>query len=461
MNIRTAFPVPFQRDNLFKSIIPICIAMFSTLLLGAIFFTTIGPLSLPDPDMHAREIYALATGQGFQESETYTDPSNNTCTAQYMTLDSRVAQAPMNNSLLAGLILLPNSGDSTREAQREALSGPENGSTEHVFRRSQYFPLAYAPQAIAVAIVSAAGGTPWAAFQAARLFNLFLTLLLEVAAIILIPRGKMILAIIASFPTTVFLAASISIDATVPALVMLFMALIALSLSRQSMGNAAIVACSIICALLFFSKIAYVVFILLLFVLPERILPRRKKIAALLATCVVILPAHLLWKSVVSFQYAPLYNCDANISWIKQHPVALLLKFAVTFGNIPYFFAGMPLRCTVSIFTLAITVLFCMRDYSFDKVPQIRSFISRWRLPLTGMLCCLIIIGGVYCMLAITWNDLPASVWSIPLEGIQERYYLPLLASLVLLLYPVENAISEPIEASKPEPERNSSEETK
>lgn len=429
-------------DNLKRSLIPVLIAVFFSLSLGIIFYTTVAPRSIPDPDLHTREIYALATGQAFEPTQPYTDDSGNDTNVQYLDVDSRIANAPLNNALVSSLITLPNSTDATYEIQYQALTSSDDEAMTTAIRRSQYFPLVYAPQALAVSAATAIGGTPWDALQAARLINFILALCLELAAIVILPKGKMLYAIIASLPTTVFLAVSISLDAIVPGLAMLLIALIVLSLTQKTMSLPSAIACCLITTMLFFFKMAYATLGLLLLILPDNVLSKRKKIVICIAICIATLPIYAIWKMNVSFSFTPLYNLDMNTSWALQHPFALLARIAVTIGDLPHFILILPSRYIVLGILLFVTLLFCLRNTPHKSSPGIRSFIIRWRLPIMGLLCCLISLCGMCYSFALGWNDLATATWSTPLEGMQERYLIPLLPLLALFLFPVENAVT-------------------
>jgi len=76
-----------------------------------------------------------------------------------------------------------------------------------------YFPAVYVPSALAIAVARAAGGTPAQAFRAGRRINVLAFALLGTAALAVAQRGRALIAAVLLLPMSLGLAASLSGDA--------------------------------------------------------------------------------------------------------------------------------------------------------------------------------------------------------------------------------------------------------
>lgn len=430
-----------RKENLRASVLPILVTVVFTLGLGVSFIGSIGPLSLPDPPMHAYEIYALATGQSFSPSSPMTDDFGNQQMAQTMTVDARVGNANCRNEYVYRLITLPRNDDPERAKQVESLAAPYAGEVSGILRRSQYFPFAYAPQAVAVSVATALGGSPWNALQGARVVNLLLALVLEVAAIYVLPKGKWAFALVSSMPVSVFLAASISVDALIPGISMLLIGLAMRSLERRRMSNVIMASCVLLAIALLFLKTAYATVALALLALPNEVVSWRKKAVSATIALIVFLGANIWWKSVTGLDYTFAgLNIDNNIKWISSHPLHTVACFAITLVTLPYQLTAYGLDYFISVALVAIVVVVVHRRSKSQsaRLPStFLSWLSRWRIPLAGIAATLLSLLAIYVTFAIGWTRFTAAGWASGLFGMQERYFIPLFPLAVLALYPV------------------------
>lgn len=91
---------------------------------------------------------------------------------------------------------------------------------------AEYFPVLYVPGAVAIALSRAVGASPFAAFYAARLANALCYLLLGAIALAVARRGRLLLFATLSLPMSVSLAASASQDGLLIAVACAGMALL-------------------------------------------------------------------------------------------------------------------------------------------------------------------------------------------------------------------------------------------
>lgn len=149
------------------------------------FIVQVGPLTIPDPDMHPLSTYALATGQSLNPVAKGKDAHGNTVKQQSIEGDSRLLTIPGSaNVLIVESISRATQGDSSRETQQSAddvmadhIVVPDGTRTN---RSNAYFPLDYLPQAIGLKIAMLVNLLPYAQWQAARISNSILLSLIHI-----------------------------------------------------------------------------------------------------------------------------------------------------------------------------------------------------------------------------------------------------------------------------------------
>lgn len=107
-------------------------------------------------------------------------------------------------------------GQAQSRAEREAAEAMRWGSAFRFIDLgtiATYFPAVYVPSAVAVAVARAAGGTPAQAFRAGRRVNVLAFALLGTAALAVAQRGRALIAAVLLLPMSLGLAASLSGDA--------------------------------------------------------------------------------------------------------------------------------------------------------------------------------------------------------------------------------------------------------
>lgn len=123
-------------------------------LQACMFIVQVGPLTIPDPDMHPLSTYALATGQSLNPVAKGKDAHGNTVKQQSIEGDSRLLTIPgFANVLIVESISRATQGDSSRETQQSAddvmadhIVVPDG---THTNRSNAYFPLDYLPKPLA------------------------------------------------------------------------------------------------------------------------------------------------------------------------------------------------------------------------------------------------------------------------------------------------------------------------
>ncbi|MFT9175439.1 MAG: DUF2142 domain-containing protein [Bifidobacterium psychraerophilum] len=394
------------------------------------FLIRTGPLTIPDPDMHATAAYALATGQSLNATRTELDDFGNPVKVQtirgeagYLYLEGR------KGVLVDNALLLSLSGDPYRTQQR--TSGADGTkivsvpSDQHPNRSNQYFPLLYAPQALGLRIGLWLHTSPYTGWQLSRIGNLVAFVALWGFAILAMPRGKLFLALIGCLPTTVFLASSLMVDAMVCAICACFVAFLArCAHERRPLTYAQMAWIIVLSWLVLCSKIVYTPMLLITLILPGSLLSGKRKLAVVATwgagALLVFVPWYLRFSGTLA-----LTNIADNIGFIRAHIGSTAFAVFRALRHLPLALsqsAGIELFLVLNVWLLTmLTIVVKERAFTFRG-----RWIGRNRYLLLSAAA---IVASLVCMmlfLAITWNDM-STLGTAHLEGFQERYLVPLM----------------------------------
>ncbi len=276
---------------------------------------------------------------------------------------------------------------------------------------------------------------PLAMFYLARVANLIAYLLVATTAVRLAPIHKWTLALVALMPMSVFLAASLSADAVTIGLSLLVVALtLNLALGSKRPSRRSFLALGVLLALLALSKQAYVGLSLLFFVIPATKFSspgRRWLIAGLMIGLPLAIDA--AWTYSLRELYVPMYsyvNPQGQFHWILHHPwsyMATMFKAIYrleTYSHVIGVFGWMGKHLPLWICGTYWAAL------GFTAVLD-----GGRPLPLSVRAKAIAL--GVYLFTAAMMVTLVYLSWeregSKGTEGIQPRYFLPIVPLLLLL----------------------------
>lgn len=253
-------------------------------LQACMFIVQVGPLTIPDPDMHPLSTYALATGQSLNPVAKGKDAHGNTVKQQSIEGDSRLLTIPgFANVLIVESISRATQGDSSRETQQSAddvmadhIVVPDG---THTNRSNAYFPLDYLPQAIGLKIAMLVNLPPYAQWQAARISNSILYAIMGCFAIALLPRWKSLMALLLVIPPVAFVASSLMIDGMIVALSACMVAAIAaIAGNKHVISLPCTVALGVLAWALACEKLSYALVAGAALFLPSAVMTVRRKV---------------------------------------------------------------------------------------------------------------------------------------------------------------------------------------
>lgn len=298
-----------------------------------------------------------------------------------------------------------------------------------------YSPVPYVPQSLAIWAARLCGPGPLAMLYLARVASLIAYLLLAATAVRLAPIHKWTLALVALMPMSVYIAAALSADTVTLGLSLLVVAAtLNLALGSERPSRRSLLALGCLLALLALSKQAYLGLALLFFVVPAQKFSspaRRWLVAGLMIGLPLAIDA--AWAYSLRSLYVPPRACvdpQAQLHWIFHHPrsyaaamfeaIYRLDKYSLMIGVFGWMAAHLP-RWTCRTYWAALG-LTAVLDGG-------RPLPLNLRAKAVALGTYVFTAAAMATFLDLSWE----CVGSKSIEGIQPRYFLPIVPLLLLL----------------------------
>lgn len=412
-----------------------------SVLAGAqalVFIHNVGPLTVPDIDMHLGATYALATGQSFTEP-TLTEISDGRDISgeQLLTGDSRFLLLPAARSdLIDSIINNPLSVDPSLAAQVTALTEQSGEQITASFRSNQYIFFSYIPQALGLKLGFVLDLSPLGGLTLARVMNFLVYAALFIIAIVIIPTGKTLIAVIGATPMSVFCASSLMADASVIGFITFFTALCMwLGQTHRRIGPILLVSLVFGGFFLCMLKYTYCPLILLPLVLAWSSFQRNRDRAIYLGGVLVLfLVVAMWWQSQYAYTPGGIHRYEANLAFLRAHFFSSaftvlsnsLLSVWTILGDSP----GVTRLSAAVIALIWVAMLTSARQTRLQVMSEKPAYGRLWLSALLAFAS----IGLIYASLYLTWNDAADLRLGEFVEGFQLRYVIPLLPLLVVPL---------------------------
>jgi uncharacterized membrane protein len=321
--------------------------------------------------------------------------------------------------------------------RRQITADPHDRRTVGL-ANATYPPLAYAPQALGIAVARPFTSSVLGQLYAARLANLLAWLVLVATAIHVAPVLKLPLAALALAPMSVFVAATLAVDGLTSGLAFLWSACVMRLAAGARVSRRRLLALGLLAVALALVKIVYAPLILLLLVVPaERLGGRRSQlvcVAGMLLASLACLAAWLAYARSDIAQHIAYRGGDAaraNLSLLLSDPIGVgqlvvetvahdgehwLLQLIDTHWGAPRAPRGF------AMLWLATVAAALLADPCTGRWPS-----PRQRL-VAGALVVLTFCGVILCAF-LFWSPAAAGI-----DGVQGRYLLPLLPALAIAL---------------------------
>lgn len=330
------------------------------------------------------------------------------------------------------------------EVVEELGSGVAEKTEQAYNNTALYNFVCYIPQSLAIMIGKIFGLSTAGLAYLARIFNFVLWAVLVYFAIKLIPKFKKIVLFIALLPITLQEATSLAPDALAIGLgIFLISYVVYLAYGRkEKLSRKELVLLYTMAGVMGFCKIVYLPLVLLYLIIPEERFGSKKKKwihLAIIGTLVVVL--NLAWLAVSSgflVEFNPGVNSKEQLVWIMSHPFGYVVVIARTIvANMQLWISnmlGMHLGSFVfnlpSIVFLMSFAMFVVLFMQRDETLKIKKF-DRIVFIVTFLIITMLIFTSLY----IQWTAVSAPI----IDGIQGRYFLPILLLVPLIFCRKDN----------------------
>jgi uncharacterized membrane protein len=394
------------------------------LLFGILFAVITPPLSTPDEHNHFLRAYQISEG-GF--------------------LSSKVQNGTGGNEPHSILTLAQHIKPFTSLDKIDTLDNIHLNTHDKIFYRFEntalYSPVAYAPQAVGILIGRIFDAPPIYLTYLARLFNVVAYVAVVYIAIRMLPFGKWAGVAVGLLPMHILLSGTTSADPFSTALAFLVVAsVLRLRTYDRIMTTKEVLLLFGLTILVALAKLPYLLFLGFYLLIPARVLGGTVKrwlmlVGGLFVVAIVIAGVWLALAKGESSPYGPAFVDNAKqASFIAQHPVAFIKTLARTFlgdfGATFYkqYVASIGLLQTWPPLwaTLLYTAFLTLTLYPIRAVAGTLKKYEKLLVAAIGFGCFMTTSVVLY----LTWTRPGAAL----IDGVQMRYFTPLLFLLVPLL---------------------------
>ena len=384
------------------------------------------PFSVPDELAHFLRAYHCSQGKLYaHKRDGHTgDDLPSALTETYMAI---AGQAENDEHFEISWAKIDKAAGIPLDPQRRQFTGFANTAL--------YSPVAYLPQSAAIGAARLSGAAPLTMLYLARVANLIVYLFLASAAVRLAPIHKWTLTLVALLPMSVYLAASLSADAMTLGLSLLVVAVtLNLALGKERPSGRSLLALGVLLVLLALSKQAYVglaVFVLLIGSKQFSSLGRRWLITALLIALPLAVSA--AWNYSLRGLYTPAFSFvdpQAQLRWILGHP----WSYALVLGNAIYQLDGYSYMIGAFGWLVRHLPLWIRGTYwaALGLTAVLdggRPLSLSFRARLVGLGTYVFAFAVMTTFVYLSWDRVGLEA----IDGIQPRYFLPIVPLLLLL----------------------------
>lgn len=401
--------------------------LFVAVVLGIMFIVVLPPGQSPDEAGHFMRAYGIS--DGYLVADSLGDDG---------TVGSPI---PVETDFLLSQAGWRDEERGVYKGVRDELWRGRTGETEMRAYNTLavYNFMCYLPQSIAIIIGKAFGLSVLAMAYLAEVFNFVVWLLLMYFAIKLIPKFKTALLFMALLPITIQEATSLAPDAMaigLGAFMIAYVLYLTYAKKTEIVMKEKVLLC-IVALMMSLCKIVYLPMVFLYLILPkERFGSKKKKwffVGGIIAISIVV---NLLWL-MNSFGYimetTPGVDAAAQAGWVITHPMSYIgimihtvdvysLRWieealGMSLGAVDF---HLPMLYFVSSFVILIVILAqrneTLKMKKIDRCVMIGVFAA----------VCILIFTSLYVQWTAYGNDI--------IEGIQGRYFLPILALLPAMI---------------------------
>ena len=306
-----------------------------------------------------------------------------------------------------------------------------------------YSPIPYLVSAFGISIGKLFNLSPLVLMYIGRLANLLAWLFLTYLAIRITPVHKWVFLMLALIPMTLFEAASLSADSFLFGLSFLIIAIFfkyAFDDNKKKIGIKEIYILFILLLLIALAKSNYFLLLFLIFLIPSEKFGGRKKMLLVTGFFFLSVAAIVgIWIILTNNLYVPIIpqvSIPGQIAYILGDPFRFPYILINTFINrglsyqflfVGNFWLDVPLPTWWLGFYLATIIPVALLEKNKINITRNEKLVSAVTFIINFIAACAIVY--------ITWNPVGQNI----IDGIQGRYFIPILPLLFLLLYKIRD----------------------
>lgn len=404
-------------------------------VLFLVFFRQ--PLGNPDELSHVARAYQISKGVLLTEEATPGLHPKGMVDKAWLQLGSQVNRRSFENLQTSFLTFQKYSWAGTEE-----LRG---------FNSSVYFPAAFIPQAIGLKIAQKLDLRLVQSLQFASLLNAVASLLTIALAIHLAAGGKYIIALVGALPMTLHQIASASPDGLIVAGALLILSLTISALIRSKVSRFALVGMVVLGAITAATKLPYIAVAVAALIALWWTESRSAKVnIKYVIACMVMIAVPLIWTTISNagaVKHSLVIQTTPNdqLAFLLSHPLEIPgIAFSTLYrlshvylkqmiGVLGWLDAPIP-HGVYLILCLGLAATLVMDGLSVKPL-------LRWTF-FAGLAAS---VAMIFVSLYLIWTPLGSPG---PIEGVQGRYFLPILPFLVFLVPRSERFSSERLKLS-------------
>ncbi len=397
------------------------------IIFGIAFLIFLPPGEKPDEANHFRRAYGIASGVLLPE----------------VINDQGYGGSELPDGILDDLVLLPAHGTYSTLGERLTRGLPEEKTVQEYPNTAIYNFIVYVPQTLAALIGKTLNLSILATAYLMEIFNYAIFVLLIYFAIKLSPKFKNIILFVALNPMTLQEATSVSIDGLAIGLCLFLVAYVCWLIygTKKVMDKKTLAVLYLMAIVIGLCKMVYLPLLLLYFLVPyERFGSKKKKRIHASIMIMICLLVNIGWLMATSgiltdFNTTPGVDVDSHLQTvvILKNPLGYLMKIAVTTNAYIFDWLGGLMGTALGSFNMHLptiylvisivffVILFSQRDemYNLKK----RDKIVIWAAFVIAVLL-------IYTSEYLQWTGVGAPI----IDGIQGRYFLPILTLIPLMI---------------------------
>ncbi len=383
------------------------------------FLNPIG--KVPDEDMHIRKAMAIAQGNFFSHANEDGEASDD--------FDKKLDD-------------LVNRDIYSYQDLKNRFNIEENGEKEPMGYTTMalYFPLCHIPQALGIVVARIFNQNLIVQCYLARISNFLVAISIVYFAIKYMPFKKEVLLFIALLPIVFNELASLSSDALTVSSILLFISYVLhIKYDKDKIDKKDIIVLATFSIIIALCKIVYLPICFFILVLPKEVFNSKKEknivLAIILAASTIFNLLWLLYSKRFLADFTGAVDTPGQIKYVLTSPIQYVLIIFRTISTYAEYYLFSLFGEGLGDYNMQASPLYVIASYSIMLFLLIANYDGKKKVDLktriVSFALILIVTALIFTSIYISWNP----VGSIRVEGVQGRYFLPLIILIPFIIH--------------------------